>query len=321
MTHKQRFEKAMRHEPTDKVAAMEIEFQISESYVGQRLIVGVEYAALSAAEKTQALALNAETMLAVAIKADHDVIRSIGGYWEVAPGVPAMLWLPEREDQLEQLRVLKKLTGDEYYILGTTGTCIGIPDGEHIYEFVDRLYDSPEELHIALMRQLEDGIAWHHRQVEAGADTAINAVDVAINTGTFLSIAQMDEFFFPYFNRWTEALKASGQLSLWHTDGNLMGIMDRIISSGVDAIQCVDPLGGMDIVALHRELCGQLSLIGNIDCGLLQFGPADKIAAETRRVVEGCKGGGFALSCCNAVFPEIPAEHYQAMVDAKARFG
>lgn len=37
-------------------------------------------------------------------------------------------------------------------------------------------------------------------------------------------------------------------------DTNLMPIMDRILGSGVHAIQCVDPLAGMDIIALKKEL-------------------------------------------------------------------
>ena len=33
------------------------------------------------------------------------------------------------------------------------------------------------------------------------------------------------------------------------------------------------------------------------------------------------RGGGFVLSGCNVIFKEIPAANYQAMVDAKLKYG
>ncbi len=41
-----------------------------------------------------------------------------------------------------------------------------------------------------------------------------------------------------------------------------------------------------------------------------------------RELIEGCReGGGFVLSACNVIFKGIPAENYQAMVDARRKYG
>lgn len=323
MTPKQRFEEAMNHrQPEDMVAFMELEFHIYEEYIGKKVISGYEFQKLSAAEKEKAFHTNAEIMVETAEKAGHDAIRDINGYWEIAAGRPAVLWLPDIESRLDQIRVLKKVAGDKYFIIGTIGAQMCIPDGDHIYEYVADLYENPDKIKSLNEAYTNTGIETQYRMLEAGADGIINAVDVAFNNGPFISPALMDEVFFPYFNKWVKSLKSQGIMSIWHTDGNLIPIMDRIIESGVTAIQCVDPLGGMDIVEVKKMVGNKLTLIGNIDCSLLQFGPKGKIEEEVKRVVKGCKGdGGFVLCGCNAIFNGIPAEHYQVMVDARLKYG
>lgn len=323
MTPKQRFEAALHfRQPEDVVGFMEIEFHIYEEYVGKKLTTGYEFGNLSSAAKEKALYNNAEIMIEVAEKAGHDAIRSIANYWEIAPGVPAFVWLPDEQSQLDQIKALKKVCGDKYFLIGTVASNMGIPDGEHIYEYVIDLYERPDEIKKKNQEMLDYTLNWQFRQIDAGVDTVVNALDVAFNTSTFISPELMDEFHFPYFNKWVESLKSQGIISIWHSDGNILPIIDRVIDSGVTAIQCVDPLAGIDIVELKKKVDGKLALIGNIDCSILQSGPKEKIENEVKRVVEGCKGnGGFVLSGCNAIFHGIPAENYQVMVDSRYKYG
>lgn len=323
MTPKQRFEAALNFkQPDDYVAFMEIEFHIYEEFIGKAPIIGYEYEKLSSAEKEKALYKNAEILIETAEKAGHDAIRSIAGYWEIAPGVSTALWLPGEEAQLKQIKALKDIAGDKYFIVGTVASNMGMPADSYFYEFVTDLYENPDKIKEQNEKMLKQAIEWQYRQIEAGADSVVNALDVAFNTGPFMSPQLMDEFFFPYFNRWVESLKSQGIISIWHTDGNILPIIDRVLESGVTAIQCVDPLAGIDIVELKKKVDGKLTLIGNIDCSLLQFGPKEKIEEEIKRVVEGCKGnGGFVLSGCNAIFHGIPAENYMVMVKSRYKYG
>lgn len=324
MTPKQRFEAAMNFkQPDDYVAFMEIEFHIYEEYIEKKPIVGYEFVKLSSAEKEKALYKNAEIMVETAEKAGHDAIKDIAGYWEVSPGEPALLWLPDVESRLEQIRVLKKVAGDRFFILGSTGLSLAIPlFGEQLYEFIDDLYENPDKIKEQSNKMTSDAIEFQKRLLDAGADGILNACDVAFNNGPFLSLEMMDEFFFPNFNRWAEECNREGVISIWHTDGNLMPLMERILESGVRAIQCVDPIAGMDIVELKKNVNGRLALIGNIDCALIQNGSKGKIEEEVKRVVEGCKGdGGFVLCGCNAIFKGIPAENYQVIVESRYKYG
>ena len=321
MTPKERFLAALSFQETDgKIPFMELEFHIYSEFVDAAPVVGHEYSKLTSKEKEFALHHNAEVMLATAEKAGHDAIRTFGGYWEVSPGVGTFLWLPDEESQLAQLRALKKLARDRYFLLGTVGSHMGIPDGGNIEDFITDLFESPEDVKAANEGTLKQALDSQAKQLEAGADGILNAVDIAFNTGTFLSPSQLDEFHFPYLEKWAGSLRSQGIPSIWHTDGDITAVLERTIDCGVSAIQCVDPLGGMDIVEIKKQVEGRLALIGNIDCALLQCGPPENIEREVRRVVEGCgHGGGFVLSACNAIYRGIPAEHYMIMVDIAAR--
>lgn len=323
MTPKQRFEAAMNFkQPEDFVASMEIELHIYEELVGKSPVIGHEYEKLSSAEKEKAVYKNAEILVETAEKVGHDAIRTISGYWEIAPGKPTVLWLPGEQAQLDQIKALKDVAGERYFIVGTVASNMGMPIDNYFYEFVTDLYENPDKIKEQNEKMLKDAIEWQFRQIEAGADSVANCIDVAFNSGPFISPEMMDEFFFPYFNRWVESLKSQGIISIWHTDGNLLPIMDRVVESGVTAIQCVDPLGGMDIVEIKKKVDGKLALIGNIDCSLLQFGLKEKIEEEVKRVVEGCKGnGGFALGGCNAIFHGISADNYMVMVESRYKYG
>ena len=324
MNHKQRFIQTLCHrQPEDMVAMMELEFQIHEEYMGESAILGENYKKLSIKEKERALYKNAELFIRTAEKAGHDVIRGINAYWEISPGIPAYWWLPSEEDCINQIRAIKEIAGNDFFIAGTVGGMIGtIPDGNSIYSFVDELYENPEGVHKNAEKKLNDLIDLSLKYIDAGADGLVNASDLAIGNNTFLSPIQLDEFFFPYFNRWVNIIKKAGSYSILHSDGNINGIMDQILASGVDAIQCVDPLAHMDIVSLKKQVEGKLTLIGNVDCSLLMTGNAEEIENTCKYVLDNCKyGGGYVFGGCNAIFKGIPPENYQVLVDSRKKYG
>ena len=324
MTHKQRFISAMNHiQPEDKVAMFELGFQIYNEYVGEDPTVGHEYAKQSKLEKERTLGRNAEIMVQAAHKAGHDAIRDIGGYWEVSPGVPTLLWLPEAEDRLAQIKAIKKEAGDEFAIVGSVGSFVGtIPDGAHINDYVMRMYDEPEAVLKDAEEYLQNMIAKQCKLAEVGVDAVLSSSDIAFNSGTFLPPAMLDDIFFPYVTRWAEECKKSGLLSILHSDGNLYPVMDQILASGINALQCIDPIAGMEIGECKRRVNGKLTLIGNVDCAVLHMGTPQEIDALCKNVIESAgDGAGFIFGGCNAIFKGISAENYQVMVDARNKYG
>lgn len=323
MTPKQRFEAAIRlQQPDGMVPFMEIEFHIYKDFIGKEPVVGYDFAKLSKKEREKALYYNAEIMVETAEKAGHDAIKDFAGFWEVAPGVPAYLWLPDEVSRLDQVRALRKITGDRFYIIGSVGATMCLPDGNYMYDFVYDLYENKDKILKWCGKLLHDAVEYQKKAIDAGADGILTASDIAFNNGPFLSPEMLEEFFFPYFIKWVESVKEQGADSIWHTDGNLMVIMDRILETGVNALQCIDPIAGMDIVSLGKKLKNKLAMIGNIDCSLLQNGTPEEVDAAVKNVVLNCKeNSGFVLSGCNAIFHGIPVENYMAMVEAREKYG
>jgi len=122
-------------EPEDRVPFWELEFQLYEELVGESLVVGEDYAALSPLEKAKATNRNAELMIEVVERTGQSALFGIGGYWEVGPGEPALLWLPDRDAQLDLIKVLNRFVGDEYVLLGRAGVVPGVPSGPNIAEY------------------------------------------------------------------------------------------------------------------------------------------------------------------------------------------
>jgi len=60
-----------------------------------------------------------------------------------------------------------------------------------------------------------------------------------------------------------------GAYCIKHSDGNLMKILDMIIETGIDGINPIDPIAGMDIQKIKKMYGGSVCIIGNIDCGNL----------------------------------------------------
>lgn len=323
MTPKERMLAALNcQQPEDEVPFWELEFHLYQEMFGREPILGFEFDKLSEKEKENAICYNAEFLIEVAERLGYCAIRCIPGYWEVGPDDPAYLWIREEKYRLMLLRELARRGGDRYLLIGDCPGLFGIPDGRGIEAFVDEMYEHPKELKERADQAINNGIEMGKRMLDAGAECLLNCCDFAFNSGPFMSPSQFDEFTAPYLNRWVQTFKKEGIPTIQHSDGNLMPIMDRILASGVNAIQCVDPLAGMDIVSLKKELEGKMCLIGNVDCSRLQLGTPEEIDTMVKTVVEGCKeGGGFVLSGCNVIFKGIPAENYQAMVEARRKYG
>jgi uroporphyrinogen decarboxylase len=151
---------------------------------------------------------------------------------------------------------------------------------------------------------------------------AVCAADIADNHGPYFTPPQMERFILPYLAKWGEAMRELGLYSVLHTDGQVTPILDQIAATGVSAIQALDPIAGVDIAEAKRIAAGRLCLCGNIDCGLLHFGPKERIYDVTRDTLGACKpGGGFVLGASNAVFRETPPDHYRTMIQAWRDFG
>jgi uroporphyrinogen decarboxylase len=305
---------ALEHkQPSNAVSIWEIEFQAWDAASGRHMVLGREFEKLTAQEQEKTLHTNAEIILSVAEEMHWSAVSVPGDYWESAPGQLAYYCLP-RAARLNQCAILRKLAPEGLMLIAAVGGIIG---GNYSEEFCEKMFDEPESIDEIAEKALVYGLELARRFKDLGVDAGFTASDMADNSGPFFKPAQMERWVYPFLRRWTESLRAMGMLSILHSDGNLTPYIDQLASQGLNALQAIDPIAGMDIIATKKRVGDRLCLCGNMDCGRLLLGTPEEIFESTKKLLLACKpGGSFCLGASNAVQAEVPMANYRAMIEA-----
>jgi len=180
-------------------------------------------------------------------------------------------------------------------------------------EFAHRLMDTVLDVTLRIARNA----------VRAGADAIVIADDYAGNDSPFFSPAAFREFVLPRLQRMVDAIHEEGAIAIKHSDGNLWPILDMIVDTGVDALNPMEPIAGMDIGKIKRRYGNRLCLIGNIDCAyILSEASTQEVAAAVKEcILKASPGGGHIISSSNAIHSSVKPENYRTMIEATRRFG
>jgi uroporphyrinogen decarboxylase len=150
-----------------------------------------------------------------------------------------------------------------------------------------------------------------------GVNIVYTGDDYAYTKGPLMSPKHFRELFYPGLKRVMGGFKELGLMVIKHTDGNLWPIMDMIIDSGIDCLDPIDPIAGMDIARVKAEYGHRVAVKGNVDCAeTLTFGTIDEVVEETKEAMrKGMPGGGFILSSGNSIHSAVKPENYVAMLE------
>ena len=177
--------------------------------------------------------------------------------------------------------------------------------------------------HEVLEIATEFAIALARRAVKSGTDVIMLGDDYAYNSGPMMSPKVFKEFIQPRLARVVRAVKEEGALCVKHSDGNLWPILDMIVDTGVDAINPLEPVAGMDIAEVKQKYGQRVCLIGNIDCGnLLSNGTRDEVIRSVKdTLLKAAPGGGYIMSSSNTIHSSVNPENYLAMIKATHQYG
>jgi len=147
--------------------------------------------------------------------------------------------------------------------------------------------------------------------------------DFADNKGPFISPKMFREFLYPEMKRVVKAYKDLGFYVIKHSDGNLMPIIDMIIETGIDCLDPIDPLAGMDIGFIKQKYGDRIAIKGNVDCvTTLQNGTPQQVEEEVRECIRrAARGGGYIISSSNSLHSGVKPELYQVMLDSIQKYG
>jgi uroporphyrinogen decarboxylase len=162
------------------------------------------------------------------------------------------------------------------------------------------------------------------RQVASrGVTIVYTGDDFAGDTGPLMSPASFRELFYPGLCRVMKGYKDLGLSVIKHTDGMIWPLMDMILDSGIDCLDPIDPMAGMDLGEVKRKVGSRVALKGNVDCAhLMTLGSPAEVAEATRAALRtGMPGGGFILSSSNSIHSAVKPENYRAMLETLKQYG
>jgi uroporphyrinogen decarboxylase len=156
-----------------------------------------------------------------------------------------------------------------------------------------------------------------------GADCVFTGDDYASTEGPFISPRMFRELLAPQLKRVMTGFKELGLLVIKHTDGNILPILDLIVDSGIDALDPIDPISGLDIGEMKHRLGHKLALKGNVDCAhTLTNGTEKQVTEETISVIrKAADGGGLIVSSSNSIHSGVKPGNYLAMWNAIRAYG
>jgi hypothetical protein len=148
-----------------------------------------------------------------------------------------------------------------------------------------------------------------------GADAILLSDDYAYNAAPLFSPAVFERCFREGLKRMVEAVHEAGGWVVKHSDGNVMPLLDAIVSTGIDALDPLDPLGGMS-VARVRERYPCLPLKGGVPLSDLWNGSPAQVTNQALRCLEESCGCGYILSSSNSITSSVKPGNFLAMLEA-----
>jgi uroporphyrinogen decarboxylase len=112
---------------------------------------------------------------------------------------------------------------------------------------------------------------------------ALTYGDIACKGRLLHSPAWLRREFFPLLRRLNDAWHEHGIKCLFHSDGYLMEVMEDLIETGIDGLNPIETVAGMDLGEVKRLYGDRLFLTGGIDISqLMALGSVEQV----RRVCE-----------------------------------
>lgn len=290
------------------IPTFELVFQLTEELLGIPYLRQGALNGLTPKEQDAIIDRSAEAIAQVALELEYGGIGT-GGWGMGSPHI------------LKLVRRVRELVGDRCMIAAHGDGTFAIPNGNDMMDFVFRLQDHPEEVHAEAAARVERVLEQAKPLMDAGIDVFMLCADYCFNTGPFLSPALFAEFVTPYLARNIQGLKDLGAYVIKHTDGNIMPILDQLVSCEPHALHSLDPMAGVDIREVKELVGDKVCLIGNVQCNLLQDGPDEALIDSAEYCLRyGAPGGGYIFSTSNCPFLGMPLRNYMVIWEVWKRW-
>ncbi len=185
------------------------------------------------------------------------------------------------------------------------------------------LIEEPELVRGLVELSVETNIEMAKEVARRGGDFVFTGDDYSAAERPFMSPASFREFFAEPLGRVVAGFHDAGLPVIKHTDGQIMPLIDMILDSGIDCLDPIDPIAGLDIGHMKEHYGDRIALKGNVDCAqTLTFGSVEDTVRETKEVIrKAAGGGGLILSSSNSIHSAVKPGNYLAMHNTLRIYG
>ncbi len=196
----------------------------------------------------------------------------------------------------------------------TVGWVNGFFSGCHYFfrDYQELLVDllwQPELVNRLLARLGDWNLRAARHMLEAGVDCVGFVNDLGSSKNLLLSPALYERHFLPWHGALADLVHGYGAALHMHSHGNINLILDRIVGTGVNMLNPLDPTEGMDLAAI-RERYPRLTLVGGMDKYIFDQSP-EAIEAQLCHSIETCaRHGRFILMDAGGIPETVNLDHF-----------
>lgn len=184
--------------------------------------------------------------------------------------------------------------------------------------FAFALHDDPQFVEEILKIYTDWMSAVMSKISEIGFDFIWAADDIAYKTGPIFSPRIYRELVLPHLRN---VVKSIGLPWIYHSDGNLLPIMEEWLSLGMDGIHPIEP-ESMDIERVKQLYGSRVCIIGNIGISVLTLGTQQEVEKLVRaRIKSFARSGGYMISSSNSLTAYCKPANVVAMSRAVQKYG
>lgn len=199
------------------------------------------------------------------------------------------------------------------------GSC-GIAEGWFLPGSMERGFMDialrPQEIAKIYRCQCKKAMAEDQYYIRDGQDGVLLGTDFSSSQGPMINPQTYKDIFYRSYKERISNLKACNQIVVQHACGNNAQFMDILTTIGADCYQSIQPSAGMDIVELHKQYSGKMSMWGGVAVETLVNGTPQEIRTQVDRVMEYAKGKtGVILGTSHSIAVGTKYDNFMALLD------
>ncbi|MBD3183514.1 hypothetical protein GF312_14560, partial [Candidatus Poribacteria bacterium] len=178
-------------------------------------------------------------------------------------------------------------------------------------------YEQPELVH-EILNTISDTAYKVLDEVSSKVQVDLLSVheDMAGKSGSLAGPKQIQEFIKPYYRKiWDMLADRGARLFDQDSDGDMNGVIDAFIDSGVNCMHPMEPAANMDIVKIRKKYGEKLAFYGGIDKHVIRRSKMEIEAELEYKIPPIVATGGCVLALDHRIPNGTPLENYKFYIN------